>query len=519
MKMMSMRLPLLRGRTRPPIRRSTAVGIKVLVVAVTAVLALVFGAAAALFGGVPALTVLMAILPLILTLVDYRFGVVALTILLPWSSSPLLPQAQGLNIVNYFTLASTVSFGAQYVIRRKPVVQLPQILWWCYLVPLSIGILVALPHIREGGINIGGDDLGGWEPVAYLKGHYIKPLFLVLYAFLLANAVRASKRVELWLAVFGVSALVPVTAVVGLIAMYRVSLVDLQALRGFMEPLGHHANGMAWMLASLVGPLLYMAAAARGWARILLLVPTIGVGTALLLTFSRAGFLALLVVLAMFAINRKRLSAFLLVTVLVAAILLAIPAVRDRAFTGFEAGTPSGSTSRVAIDEVALTAGRLSFWPLLAREVKRSPIWGRGIGSTAWSDAAHRGFFKAVHPHNLYLLLAMDLGLVGLGLVMYLYYRVGRAYLYLSREPSLSASTHAFFAGSLASMVGCGVMGMTGGRYEPLPESTFLWFSLGMAMTWWPLTQGARGKAVSQSWVFGIRPLAKRQPIASEMKI
>lgn len=520
MKMMPMRLPIPRGRTRRPGRKAVAVAPRVLVVMVSAVLALLFGAAAALVGGVPALAVLVALLPLILTFVDYRFGVVALTILLPWANSPLLPQAQGLNIINYFTLASTVSFGAQYVIRRRPMAEFPRILWWCFLVPVSIGMFVAWPHTREGGINLnlGVDEIAGWEPFNYLKGNYIKPLFMVLYAFLLANGVRASKRPERWLAVFAVSALLPVAAVFGLIALYRTPLAELQANRRFMGPLGYHANSMAWLLVTLIGPLVYMTASARRGVRMLLLVPTFGVAVALLLTFSRGGFLGLMVVLAMFAIHRKRVSVFLLIVALVAVSLFAIPAVRERLSTGVEAGALSGGGQHGD----KLTAGRLATWPILAREIKRSPIWGRGIGSTAWSEAVRQGLYKPTHPHNLFLLLAMDLGLVGLGLVLYLYYRIGGTFARLSREASLPALTRAFFAGALASLVGSMVVGATtAGFYMPLPEHTYFWFAVGMAMAWWRLGQAepAGAGTPAQRWTFGIRPLAKHRALTGKIVV
>ena len=40
---------------------------------------------------------------------NYRVGVVCLTVLLPWSWSPLIPQAQGFNVITFLTIASAIS--------------------------------------------------------------------------------------------------------------------------------------------------------------------------------------------------------------------------------------------------------------------------------------------------------------------------------------------------------------------------------------------------------------------------
>ena len=81
--------------------------------------AVVVGLFAALFGGVLALLLLVPILVLLFVFKDYRIGVICLAFLLPWSASPLLPQAQGLNVINYLVASSLLSFGLQAVFSRR----------------------------------------------------------------------------------------------------------------------------------------------------------------------------------------------------------------------------------------------------------------------------------------------------------------------------------------------------------------------------------------------------------------
>jgi hypothetical protein len=66
------------------------------------------------------------------------------------------------------------------------------------------------------------------------------------------------------------------------------------------------------------------------------------------------------------------------------------------------------------------------------------------------------------------------------------------------------------------------VVGATSaGYYMPLPEHTFFWFAIGMAMAWWRLGQAepVGADATAPRWTFGIRPMPQRQSMTSKISM
>ena len=135
------------------------------------------------------------------------------------------------------------------------------------------------------------------------------------------------------------------------------------------------------------------------------------------------------------------------------------------------------------VDE--FTAGRLGAWKLLAPEVMRSPLIGRGIGSTAWSAAVRDGLYPAQHPHNLFLEVLLDVGIVGFLAFIVLYTKYWRGFRALSRDDGLSPTLRVYFAGAAAALMALLVMGVSNGHFMPAPEQTLFWFSLGMLFGHW----------------------------------
>ena len=124
-----------------------------------ALLALAVGTA---LGAAPPELVLLALLvlaPLPFILRDYRVGVVLLAVVLPAMS--MLPTVRGLNPVNYLVAATWLGFlvgrwrlgPAGPGVNRPAVVALPRPLWWGLVLPVTVGMAAAWPHIGEGVRN------------------------------------------------------------------------------------------------------------------------------------------------------------------------------------------------------------------------------------------------------------------------------------------------------------------------------------------------------------------------------
>ena len=439
------------------------------------------------------LLALAVLAPLPFILRDYRVGVVLLAVVLPAMS--MLPSVRGLNPVNYLVAATWLGFlagrwrlgPAGPGVKRPGVVALPRPLWWGLVLPVTVGMVVAWPHIGEGVRNYPtlADAQRVFDPPVYLVDRYVKPLvYFLSFAFLLANAVRDSRRPEWFVAVLALSALAPALAVFWSVAEYPGSFAELARDRDFMAARGRHANEFGLMLALLFGQLLFVAAGAgpgrwraSSLAVLALVVP------ALLLTFSRGGLLAALVVLGGFLWHHRRVKTLLLILALGALMLVAAPtALKERLGTGLDAGALAYTHSA---DKDTLTAGRVYGWMVLAPEVAESPWIGSGLGSTQWSAAVAAGRYRANHPHNIYLEVLMDLGVLGLAAMVALHAMYLQRLRRLSSSPALSPVMRSLFLGARWALWGGLAMAATTAYYMPNAAQAPWWFCLGLLFAYW----------------------------------
>lgn len=463
-----------------------------------ALLAVVAGAALAVAPPVMVGLALAVLGPLPFILRDYRVGVVLLALVLP--VLPMLPSVRGLNPANYLVLATWLGFVARRWrlgppgpgAVRPPIVALPLPLWVCFALPAALGMLVAWPHIGEGVRNYPSviDAQREFHPPTYLVDRFVKPLlYFFSFAFLLANAVRDSHKPERFIAVLALSAVAPALAVFWTVAQYPGSLADLARDREFMAARGMHANEFGLLLALMCGPLLFVAGApGQGRWRALALCSLALVVPALLLTFSRGGLLAALIAFAGFLWHHRRLKTLLVSAALASVALLVAPSeLHERFGAGLRAGALA-DTHRADKDE--LTAGRVHGWTLLAPEVLESPWIGRGLGSTQWSAAVAAGRYRANHPHNIYLELLMDLGLLGLVAMTVLHATYLKRLRQLAQAPVLPAVLRSFFQGARWALWGGLAMAATTAYYMPNAAQSPWWFCLGLLFAYWSLPGG-----------------------------
>ena len=445
-------------------------------------IAALLGVCVGVFGPGIGLLAFAALLPLPIILHDYRAGVLLLTMLLPMAT--MLPQARGLNPLNFVTLLTLGSLFLREAFANRQRVRLPRAVWLGLVLPATWGIAIAWPHIPDGIQNYPAlaDASSIYEPWAYATARYAKPLFYYLsYVFLVANAVRHSQRPDRFVLLLVAAMMLPSLAVFYTVATYPGSLVDLSRDREFMAPRGLHANEFGMLLAAAAGPLLFLGGGAaspvRRWTcRTAFAVVTL----ALLLTFSRGGLTSWLVAVLGYLLHHRRLKTFLIGTVLTAAVFVAAPdSMKERFGTGLSANA-IGDVSDIEKDE--LTAGRFHGWQLLAPEVLDSPWFGRGLGSTQWSTAVAKGLYIANHPHNIYLEVLMDLGLFGLCAMAWLLgchlRRLGR----LARDKAVAPDMRVFFVGARWSLLGTLVMAATTAYYMPNAAQFPLWFCFGIAL-------------------------------------
>ena len=142
--------------------------------------------------------------------------------------------------------------------------------------------------------------------------------------------------------------------------------------------------------------------------RILMWGSTAAIAAGILLSMSRGGFLAVVVLLAVYAYRLRLRWKVLWPIAMVAALLLSMP---QFFFSRLAQALPSGG------------AGRLYIWKAGFEALKHYPLWGAGLDNfqmayRPYSGYAPRfyGYFRAAH--NIYLQTAVELGILGFTLML-----------------------------------------------------------------------------------------------------
>lgn len=428
------------------------------------------------FGGPVALLLCISLLISLLILLDFRVGVVLLMLLFPLSASPSFPHSLGgVTGLNPFNLLLLGTLLACLLSGRGLLRLIPGSLAGLYLLPIVFAGLLGMGHVGEIAGELRDANLVSFDNSAgYLRDLLIKPLLMVVIALLLGAAASASERPVRWLlAILAVSWVISLLT----IALVIVSGTSLGVLAGsgsreFFQPLGIHANDLGRLHTFAYALLLFTLGETRdGRWRFWLTASLMLVVVALTLTFSRGAFFGFAVVNLLFLISRRHLAGVLIALVMLSVLIALLPgAVFDRLTTGWGGGVN------------AVSAGRVEhLWLPLLDEVWRHPLIGNGLGSITWSEAMQRGQILLVtHPHNAYLQAVLDLGLIGLILLLSFFVIVWRQFRQFSRQPACEPVWRGFFAGAAAGLVSLLVAGWVGGSLLPSIEQTFLWFAIGL---------------------------------------
>jgi O-antigen ligase len=114
------------------------------------------------------------------------------------------------------------------------------------------------------------------------------------------------------------------------------------------------------------------------------------------------------------------------------------------------------SSSRVGVtgEPDSSLAWRLKKWEMLIPEWERSPVLGRGLGTTTTMEGAPGNLYASKPPHNEYLRYLVETGVIGLAILLW---AVGFTIRRLYRKRQISGVVGAFNAPALAIViiVGC----------------------------------------------------------------
>lgn len=429
-------------------------------------------------GELDALLGALTVLACLATLADHRVGAVLLVIMLPVQGSNLFPHSVlgivGLNPMNLVLVATFVSYLMRgYGFKRF----VPKPLVWLFIAPMVVAGLIGMPHVVDIHPAFYEQELIQYtDALGYLSQTLFKPLLTVLVAIMIATAVARAKKAE--------SFLIPVIASVWFMSLMAIGYVvaegvSLGALalttsRTFFSGLGMHANDLGRLYAVAYALLLFTWGETKDLRLKTVLVFTMGILTiALVLTFSRGAMVGWVLVNALFLVWKFNAKTIGLALLAAGAGLLVMPgAVVSRMSLGLVGGA----------DVNEFSAGRMNdIWIPLFPELFKSPIWGNGLDSIMWSKAVWTDQMVVVtHPHNAYMQAILDMGLVGMALLLAFYWHVYRCARDLGSNAYLSPTMRGFYQGVVASLLCFIITGFVGSSLRPSMEFAFLWIAIGM---------------------------------------
>jgi len=438
-----------------------------------------FAGAGIAVGGLAALIVALVLIACAFCLRDFRAGVALMIMIMPISQSYLFPHEMfgitGLNPLNLLlatTLASYVmsTAGEPGAITRF----VPRHVAWLFIAPMAMGAFLGMDDAgRIPAIFRDLDLIFFNDAPGYVRDMFAKPMIFVAYALLVAMAVAHSRAPERFITPMVIS--VATMAIVGLAytAYSGVTLAQLSGTyaRAFFSPLGMHANDLGRLYACAYALMLFVWDRSSNMAlKTTLFIAMALVVLALLMTFSRGAFFGFILVNIVYLFSRRHVKTLVLAAFAIPLGLYFTPgAVWDRMTMGFGSGLNAISAGRVGEIWAPL-------WPTLGD----SPIWGKGLGSIMWSEPMINGSLMQVgHPHNAFLQAFMDMGAIGLILLVAFWIYMWRRFRKYGRDPRLTNEMQGFFEGAAAGLLAFLVAGVAGSSLAPVPAQAFLWLTVG----------------------------------------
>ena len=329
-------------------------------------------------------------------------ALVAFTTILLVSPQAWFPAIKSLRVA---LVAATVAIAAHFAgrmfgqvralpVRREMAIALALVLWAAITIPLSIW---------AGG---------SW---AQLTDHLVKA---VIFFWLIGTVVTTWRRLERFTWVL---ALCSIPLAVTALANYQSGVFithassSVQRIAGYVGGAGlaGNPNDLALMLnllMPLTGALFVISK--RPWLRLIALGALMLSVAAVVVTFSRAGFITLAVIgVAAFAamLRRGALGAAVVMVFLVLGAFVLTP---EKYFNRL------ATIANIEADTTGSAQGRWDDYFVSLEYIRTHPLTGAGLGQDllALNETRGRSTWRSVH--NAFLQAAVDLGLPGLALLL-----------------------------------------------------------------------------------------------------
>lgn len=255
-----------------------------------------------------------------------------------------------------------------------------------------------------------------------------------------------------------------------------------RASRTIQREVGYNRVTMSNMLAGASWAALAMLPLLRQNLTRILLLGTAGmIAFGQSLTGGRTGYVTWIAVGFLLATVRWRKLLFVMPVALLA-IGIGVPSVRERMLQGF--GGKEGNFT-VGTSAYEMTSGRDVAWPKVIGEIGKAPWFGNGreaMVTTGIKDHLWNAYNESFpHPHQAYLQLMLDNGIVGFLLVIPFFLYVVRhsiTYVLVRNDPLVCAIGCTAFCLVLALMIGA----FGGQTFYPREGHVGMWAAIGLML-------------------------------------
>ncbi len=218
---------------------------------------------------------------------------------------------------------------------------------------------------------------------------------------------------------------------------------------------------------------------------------------ALMLTGGRGGAVAWAVCAMLFGMLKWRKMLFVL-PVCIALAFVMVPGAENRYLAGVEPGNTHHRaepenlrrTDAEGHDLYAMTSGRVIVWPYVVKKIIQSPVIGYGMRAyeregvfiSMHEDGIPFGIGFWSHPHNAFLMVLLDMGIVGGIIVFSFFWVIVRDSIRLFRQENGDEYTTLVAGFCLAFVVTALVSGMFACTLYPAQDNALEWCAIGLFM-------------------------------------
>lgn len=312
------------------------------------------------------------------------------------------------------------------------------------------------------------------DSAAYFLNNYSKALIIFWLLTQVVNSTERLRKVFLLLSLLAMP--LALTGINNFFSGVYLStqMTGFERISGYDSPLTANPNDLALML-NLILPmtiallLIYQRASLR-----LVLVAGIGCSVvSVLMTFSRAGFLTLVMLLLIYCwrLRRRRERRWVwgLIPVVLMGVVLIGPAYLERLST----------ITNMEADKTFSAQERWSDMTAAARFTRDHPIIGAGLGQNVLATREERGPDGGL-VHNVYLEYAAELGLPGLALYLTLFFLCLKSTRLVQARARQTGDPRLFYIGEAIylSLIAFGLSAM----FHPVAYHVHFYYLAGLAV-------------------------------------